>query len=143
MKHFHVQEHIGRAKYIVSYHDGHKTYDDGSIFFDVSIFKNKKKLTGFIDGLRRDGYVEKTYYTYLPTEEEKQMDDPKYKSGIEQRSDAWNSVWFLCEKLGMKQEWDKTGEQRVLDFIQGLYDKSLPDDYAEKLRMEEELRNGG
>lgn len=57
---FHVQNNIGKAKYVVSYHDGEKKHRDGSEFFDVSIFHNKKKLAKFVSGLRSIGYAERT-----------------------------------------------------------------------------------
>ncbi len=58
-KKFHVMYGIGKCKYVVNHHDGEKTHPDGSAFYDVSIFKNKKKLAAFISGLRRDGYIER------------------------------------------------------------------------------------
>jgi hypothetical protein len=57
-KKFHVQENIGTVKYLVSYHDGCKKHRDGSAFYDIAIFKNKKKLASFISELRGKGYVE-------------------------------------------------------------------------------------
>lgn len=59
MKRFYIQYNIGRAKYVVNYHDGEKKHQDGSDFFDISIFKNKKKLAEFITGLSKDGYIER------------------------------------------------------------------------------------
>ena len=59
MKRFHIQNNIGNAKYVVSHHDGEKKHRDGSDFFDVSIFKNKKKLAKFVSSLRSSGYIEK------------------------------------------------------------------------------------
>jgi len=44
MKMFYVQTNIGRVKYVVNYHDGCKKHRDGSNFFDIATFKNKKKL---------------------------------------------------------------------------------------------------
>lgn len=49
---------IGRTKYTVSYHDGHKTHKDGSAFFDLKTFSNKKKKDEFVKGLVRQGYKE-------------------------------------------------------------------------------------
>ena len=59
MKTFYIQNNIGKAKYVVSYHDGVKTHWDGSRFFDVAIFKNKRKLETFVNGLRKIGYTGK------------------------------------------------------------------------------------
>ena len=59
MKTFYTQHGIGKAKYVVSYHDGVKKYSDGGDFFDLVIFKNKKKLEVFLRDLRNSGYVER------------------------------------------------------------------------------------
>ena len=50
---------IGTAKYVVNYHDGVSTHNDGSPFFGIRIFKNKKKLKTYTDQLKADGYIEK------------------------------------------------------------------------------------
>lgn len=57
MKRYYTQDNIGKAKYVVNYHDGAKTHKDGSDFFDIVIFKNKKKRDGFIALLVYAGYV--------------------------------------------------------------------------------------
>jgi len=58
MKRFYVQDNIGHAKYVVNYHDGEKKHPDGSDFFDVAIFKNKRKRDAFVASLLKDGYAE-------------------------------------------------------------------------------------
>jgi len=56
---FYRQDNIGTAKYTVSYHDGIKKHKDGSPFFDIAIFRNKKKLNKFVKNLMMAGYKEK------------------------------------------------------------------------------------
>lgn len=58
MKTYYTMRDVGKAKYVVSFHDGVKTHSDGSQFFDVRIFHNQKKLHAFIDGLKSEGYNE-------------------------------------------------------------------------------------
>jgi len=58
MKKYRIQHGIGKAKYLVSHYDGIKKHNDGSDFYDVRIFKNKKSLNEFKDRLTRDGYKE-------------------------------------------------------------------------------------
>lgn len=58
-KQFNTMYNIGRSKYVVNHHDGVKTHQDGSPFFDIAIFKNKKNLNAFQDDLLRKGYVER------------------------------------------------------------------------------------
>ena len=59
MKRFNIMYGIGRAKYVVNFHDGIKKHNDGSDFFDIEIFKNKKKLNAFVSELKNTGYVER------------------------------------------------------------------------------------
>ena len=59
MKRFNLMYGIGKAKYVVNFHDGVKKHNDGSDFFDIAIFKNKKKLNAFVSELKNTGYVEK------------------------------------------------------------------------------------
>jgi hypothetical protein len=58
-KTFYRQDNIGTAKYTVSYHDGVKKHRDGSPFYDIAIFRNKKKMQDFIKKLISDGYKNK------------------------------------------------------------------------------------
>ena len=57
-KRYNLMYNIGHAKYVVNYHNGIKKYSDGSDFFDIKIFKNKKKLKIFTDDLKNNGYIE-------------------------------------------------------------------------------------
>ena len=57
MKRFYLQLNVGKSKYVVSYHDGEKKHKDGSDFFDIAIFKNKKKLNVFTAKLKSEGYA--------------------------------------------------------------------------------------
>lgn len=59
MKRFNVMHGVGKSKYVVNHHDGAKRHGDGSDFFDIAIFKNKKKLKAFTDGLVANGYLER------------------------------------------------------------------------------------
>lgn len=56
MKLFNIQTNIGRVKYCVSFHDGQKTHKDGSPFFDISIFSNRRKMSSFISELKSKGF---------------------------------------------------------------------------------------
>ena len=55
-KHYRVDKNIGLVKYIVSFHDGITTHPDGSIFYDVRLFKNRTKLSDFEIELFNKGY---------------------------------------------------------------------------------------
>jgi len=57
-KYYYRTDNIGKAKYTVSSHDGIQTHKDGSPFYGIAIFKNKKKLAEHIKQLEADGYKE-------------------------------------------------------------------------------------
>jgi len=47
---YNLKYNVGKAKYLLSYYTG-KKHTDGSKFFDIKIFKNKKKLNEFLKEL--------------------------------------------------------------------------------------------
>jgi len=61
MKTFHSMQNIGKVKYLINYHDGIKTHNDGSRFFNITAFKNKKKAAAFEKELVNQGYIEKPF----------------------------------------------------------------------------------
>lgn len=59
MKIFNAMYGVGKAKYVVNYHDGIKKHNDGSEFFDIRIFTNRKAMAAFIKELENEGYQER------------------------------------------------------------------------------------
>ena len=57
MKTYRINAQIGNVKHSVSYHDGVKCHPDGSKFWDIQTFKNKKKLDAHVKYLKQNGYV--------------------------------------------------------------------------------------
>ena len=57
-KMFRTGHNIGKAKYTVSEHDGVQTHKDGSPFFGIAIFRNKKKMQAYVRKLMAEGYKE-------------------------------------------------------------------------------------
>jgi len=57
MKQYNTMSNVGKAKYVVNMHDGIKTHNDGSNFYDISIFSNKKEMAAFVKKLQADGYI--------------------------------------------------------------------------------------
>ncbi len=51
---YNESQNIGKAKYIVSYHRQGNYHKDGSKFFDLAIFKNKRNKDNFIKTLKID-----------------------------------------------------------------------------------------
>ena len=55
---FYTQNNVGKAGYAVNYHDGEKAHSDGSPFYDIALFSNKKAFMLFVKRLKQDGYRE-------------------------------------------------------------------------------------
>lgn len=55
-KDYNIMYNIGKAKYVVNYHNGVSKHNDNSKFYDIAIFKSKKDLNNFIKGLIKEGY---------------------------------------------------------------------------------------
>jgi len=55
-KYYYTMSNVGKSKYVVNFHDGVKTHKDGSAFYDIKLFKNKKDNDNFIKKLISEGY---------------------------------------------------------------------------------------
>lgn len=58
MKKYNTQRNVGKAKYVINYHDGVKKHSDGSDFYDIQITSNKVCFNAFIKYLQNIGYTE-------------------------------------------------------------------------------------
>ena len=56
-KRYNVMYGVGSSKYTVNFHDGKSKHKDGSDFFDIKTFRNKKDLAKFVNTLSKSGYV--------------------------------------------------------------------------------------
>jgi len=56
---YYTQNNIGKAKYTVNFYDGIQKHKDGSDFYGIQIFKNKKKRDEYIKKLNKEGYKER------------------------------------------------------------------------------------
>lgn len=61
MKVFNIMYNVGKSKYLVNHHDGKSTHKDGSPFFDLALFRNKRKFEAFLRDLKAKGYVEEQF----------------------------------------------------------------------------------
>lgn len=44
---------VGSSKYSVNWHDGTKFHKDGSPFYDMELFRNKRKKDRFVKSLQK------------------------------------------------------------------------------------------
>lgn len=58
-KRYYIQNDIGKVKYVINFHDGVKKHKDGSDFYDIMTFKNKKDLENFEQSLLKKNYKRK------------------------------------------------------------------------------------
>jgi len=58
-KTYYQMSNVGTVKYLINFHDGKKKEKDGSPFYDIRTFKNKKDLENFKKELVKKGYKEK------------------------------------------------------------------------------------
>jgi hypothetical protein len=63
MKKFNLMYNVGKAKYVINYHNGLKKHKDNSEFYDIAIFKNKKNFNSFIKKLELEGYEQQNGQT--------------------------------------------------------------------------------
>ena len=61
IKRYYEMANVGTVKYLVNTHDGVDTHKDGSPFYGVATFSNKRKKDAFIRALVRDGYVHRDF----------------------------------------------------------------------------------
>ncbi len=59
MKDYYILNNVGRAKYLLCFHDGEKKHEDGSKFYDIIVYRNKEALNESIKDLESQGYNER------------------------------------------------------------------------------------
>lgn len=57
MASYRTSRNVGKARYVVSFHTGAKFHQDGSPFFDIQIFTNKRDAARFTRSLDAQGYT--------------------------------------------------------------------------------------
>ena len=104
-KTYNTISNVGKAKYVVNFHDGKKTHKDGSRFYDMSIFKNAKDLESFEKQLKSKGYVKEAL-------EEVEESGIMYKAGVKKYG-----------KAGMKAIQSAAGKGASAEEIGAIKDK--------------------
>lgn len=113
-KRFYQQDNIGKAKFTINFHDGKQTHKDGSDFFGIKIFKNKKDVEEFKKDLMANGYKEansfgeaadtkwKVKHDALNKKGERLYDAAQKEASV--RGDVGNGHTAKYYKLQMAQE---------------------------------------
>jgi hypothetical protein len=59
IKNYYTMDNVGSSKYSISDHDGVSTHKDGSPFYGMHLFKNKRKHNAKLKELKKAGYIER------------------------------------------------------------------------------------
>ena len=115
-KRFKQQNGIGKSKYTISYHDGKKKHKDGSDFFDIKIFKNKKDLSDFVGTLAKQGYK---LTRESVNESNESVNEAKfgYKDSTASYINKHKDEYKQAEKM------NKGNEKRFYDMLQQMEEK--------------------
>lgn len=108
-KTYNTMSNVGKAKYVVNFHDGEKTHKDGSRFYDMSIFKNAKDLENFEKQLKSKGYVKEDE---TPTPMRRISDEEKLAMFNELKAGDTVHLWYdSAFKRGEKYKPFKMGRR--------------------------------
>lgn len=108
-KTYNTMSNVGKAKYVVNFHDGEKTHKDGSRFYDMSIFKNAKDLENFEKQLKSKGYVKEDE---TPTPMRRISDEEKLEMFNELKAGDTVYLWYdSAFKRGEKYKPFKMGRR--------------------------------
>lgn len=55
-KKYYTMYNVGKAKYLINYFDGESFYPDGSEFYGVKIFSNKREFERELRRMEKEGY---------------------------------------------------------------------------------------
>ena len=98
-KRYNVMYGVGSSKYTVNFHDGKSKHKDGSDFFDIAIFKNKRDLAKKINDLTKKGYI----YSYQEgVKENKSQISKIYKQAGKKEIKFYDVLSKLEKKMGKK-----------------------------------------
>ena len=109
-KRFRQQDGIGKSKYTISYHDGKQKHKDGSDFFGIKIFKNKKDLESFRKDLKKQGYIEES------------LNEGMFKTIDQIRQDSKDARDFIKNVFSDPDFKDMKNDREFLKYLKSIYE---------------------
>ena len=109
-KRFRQQDGIGKSKYTISYHDGKQKHKDGSDFFGIKIFKNKKDLESFRKDLKKQGYIEES------------VNEGMFKTIDQIRQDSKDARDFIKNVFSDPDFKDMKNDREFLKYLKSIYE---------------------
>lgn len=121
---YYTTDNIGKVKYTISYHDGVDTHKDGSPFFGIMTFSNKKKYEQAIKDLESDGYTQG------------RTEDAVIKESVNEAKDS-DYTWYI-EMFDEDSDFEGNIVAKYKDFNKEEIEKDF-DTFAQKLKDGDEL----
>ena len=102
-KRYNQKDGVGKSKYVISYHDGKKKHKDGSDFFDIQIFRNKKDLAKFVNTLHKGGYKYGFGESLKENSQARSLYIQIYKRHGKDEKKFYDRLEYLEKKMGKRQ----------------------------------------
>ena len=125
-KRYNVMYGVGSSKYTVNFHDGKSKHKDGSDFFDIAIFKNKRDLAKKINDLTKKGYI----YSYQEGVNEGSMDWEKHFKGYNEKELKVISKLIFMNPQGIDGVIKMSKKKDFKPFIKKAAKKGLHEGYG-------------
>lgn len=108
-KNYYTQDNVGKARYVVNFHDGKKTHNDGSPFYDIRTFSNKIQRDAFVKDLKSKGYKERVQEASTTAgvpgyQTPYAFSDTGISKDVKKRKIAQQLGYKLVKKEGLKEE---------------------------------------
>ena len=119
-KKFNVQYNVGKAKYVVNFHDGVSKHKDGSDFYGIRIFKNIKDFEQFQQKLLSEGYKE-AKVSMKANKEASQIQFYKWKKATGEPDQDYAHAFFDAIVKQLEEAGIAGATHKEFDKYQGVY----------------------
>lgn len=100
-KSYYTMDNLGSSKYSISYYDGKSTHKDGSPFYGLMLFNNKKKYEDAMNDLQKKGYIEESII-----KEEKYLTPDEYRKLSDKKIEPYYNKWLKNNKFIKFTSWE-------------------------------------